>query len=172
MRWAIAFWFCFIPAAAGASVSNSVVDQLLAAVRSDQQSHTARELARMGVVAGSSLTLQPGIANPQAITDVIDDCYESAVKSGQVRNILGCYVMDRKVTDEADRVLDSQGRISRQTQERFNGVFQGLGVTNPVKTSIHNEFEAEWRSANKWLSSLTIRQAMACMEGTQTPGCP
>ena len=158
-----------LPAAALAAQDQGIVRDLQASVRSHQPVRSAEQLSRMAALSGFALLIKPGIRNPQAVTDALESCYLDAARSSQVRNIMACYVMDRKVTDQVDRTLRTH--TARQTQERFEAVMSGLGIKDPVKQRMHKEFEVQWNSAKRWLETRTVDQVQKCLRGVRSHGC-
>lgn len=142
--------------------AENVLKQLIDSVAANDQTYDPGDMARMGVLSGFYVLMEePGIDKPKAVTAIIEDCYVAAARSQRIKNILGCYSLDRKVTDQVDRTL--QTNTWQQTQNRFDTLFDELEIDSAVKIKMYGEFEAEWRLANEWLSSLTMEEVVECM---------
>ncbi|MFK0689531.1 hypothetical protein ACFX5Q_15160 [Mesorhizobium sp. IMUNJ 23033] len=152
-----------------------VLRQLLEVVGDKEQTNDTEFFGRIGIVSGNALifdkrTYERG--GPTKIAKFLDRCYAIAKNSGQMRNIMACFVADFELTSAMSRSLNSP-TIADTTTNRFKNLFSVLGFDKNMQQKIYAQFKEVYIRASKWRETRTIAEISNCIKaGVGGLDCP
>ncbi|MER8567436.1 hypothetical protein NKH85_15740 [Mesorhizobium sp. M0924] len=152
-----------------------VLRQLLEAVSDKGQTNDTDFFGRIGIVSGNALIFDERAykqGGPTKIAQFLDKCYGIARKSGQMRNIMACFIADFELTSVMSRSLNSP-TIADTTTDRFKKLVSELGFDKEMQKEIYAQFKEGYVHASKWKETRTIAEISNCIEaGIGGLDCP
>lgn len=152
-----------------------VLRQLLKVVGDKEQANDTEFFGRIGIVSGNALIFDKRAyerGGPTKIAKFLDRCYAIANKSGQMRNIMACFVADFELTSAMSRNLNSP-TIADTTTDRFRNVFSVLGFDTNTQKKIYAQFREGYARASKWKETRTVAEISNCIQtGVGGLDCP
>lgn len=162
------------PSPASSSEKIDVLSQLLNNVKLSTTKTDPDFLAKIGIVSGQALSMVSSSRNNDVhwVISFINDCYLTALKSGQMRNITACYIADyeaadliqrQMLRDEPDKSLSDI--FTSASDSKLVGILKQRGVANnKVLNEIQSEVGAMRLKASQWKSTLTKEQILECID--------
>lgn len=152
-----------------------VLRQLLEVVSDRGQTNETEFFGRIGIVSGNALVFDERSykkGGPTKIAKFLDRCYDIAKKSGQMRNIMSCFIADFELTSVMSRSLSSP-TIADTTTDRFKRVFSELGFDKNMQQKIYAQFKDGYIHALKWKETRTVEEISNCINaGVGGLECP
>lgn len=152
-----------------------VLRQLLEVVSDKGQTNDTEFFGRIGIVSGNALIFDERAyeqGGPTKITELLDRCYNIAENSGQMRNIMACFIADFELTSVMGRNLNSP-TIADTTTDRFKKSFSELGFDKNMQKNIYAQFKEGYVHASKWKETRTIAEISNCIKaGVGGLDCP
>ncbi|MES0094592.1 hypothetical protein [Mesorhizobium sp. M0030] len=152
-----------------------VLRQLLEVVSDRGQTNETEFFGRIGIVSGNALAFDERSykkGGPTKIEKFLDRCYGIAKNSGQMRNLMACFIADFELTSVMSRSLKSP-TIVDTTTDRFKKFFSELGINKNMQQKIYEKFKEGYTHASKWRETRTIAEISSCIQaGIGGLDCP
>lgn len=150
-----------------AAENEKILPQLLQSVENSTNEISAHTLAKIAVVGGQTLHFETiGLKDNgnDEILSFINECYARATKSGQMRNLMACYIADYQISMMRER-LNKKLKLVNLSNDRLQKTLNTLGINDKnIIASFKSQALSSQQEADSWVSSHTVDFYLGCVE--------